>query len=63
MARKHTKTLMTEKDGNRGLVPAHNRGYRDRVFSEYLDTLNPPRANMVIQKVLAGPPDVRCRNS
>jgi hypothetical protein len=26
MARKHTKTLMTEKDGIRGLVPARNRG-------------------------------------
>ena len=58
MARKHTKTLMTEKDGIRGLVPARNRGYRDRVFAEYLDTLN-PRANVVMQKALAASPDVR----
>ena len=58
MARKHTKTLMTEKDGIRGLVPARNRGYRDRVFSKYLDTLN-PRANLDMQKALAASPDVR----
>ena len=58
MARKHTKTLMTEKDGIRGLVPARNRGYRDRVFAEYLDTLN-PRANVLMQKALAASPDVR----
>jgi hypothetical protein len=49
---------MTEKDGIRGLVPARNRGYRDRVFAEYLDTLN-PRANVVMQKALAASPDVR----
>ena len=58
MARKHTKTLMTEKDGIRGLVPARNRGYRDRVFAEYLDTLN-PRANVLMQKALAASSDVR----
>ena len=58
MSRKHTTTLMTEKDGVRGLVPARNRGYRDRVFAEYLDTLN-PRANVVMQKALAASPDVR----
>jgi hypothetical protein len=58
MARKHTTTLMTEKDGIRGLVPARNRGYRDRVFAEYFDTLN-PRANVVMQKALAASPDVR----
>ena len=49
---------MTEKDRIRGLVPARNRGYRDRVFAEYLDTLN-PRANVVMQKALAASPDVR----
>jgi hypothetical protein len=58
MSRKHTTTLMTEKDGVRGLVPARNRGYRDRVFAEYLDTLN-PRAKVVMQKALAESPDVR----
>ena len=58
MARKHTKTLMTEKDGIRGLVPARNRGYPDRVFAEYSDTLN-PRGNVLMQKALAASPDVR----
>ena len=55
MARKHTKTLMTEKDGIRGLVPARNHGHRDRVFAEYLDTLN-TRANLVMQKALVASP-------
>jgi hypothetical protein len=41
-----------------GPGPPRNRGYRDRVFAEYLDTLN-PRANMVMQKALAASPDVR----
>jgi hypothetical protein len=49
---------MTERDGIRGLVQARNRGYRDRVFAEYLETLN-PRANVVMQKALAASPDVR----
>ena len=62
MARKHTKTLMTEKDGIRGLVPARNRGYRDRVFAEYLDKLN-PRANVVMQNALAALPTCAFRNS
>ena len=50
MSRKHTTTLMTEKDGVRGLVPARNRGYRDRVFAEYLDTLN-PRAKCLCKRL------------
>ena len=49
---------MTEKDRIRGLVPARNRGYRDRIFAEYLDTLN-PRGNVLMQKALAASPDVR----
>ena len=49
---------MTERDGIRGLVQARNRGYRDRVFAEYSDTLN-PRGNVLMQKALAASPDVR----
>lgn len=51
-------TVMKEKDGGRGLVPNKSYGMRDKVYNEYLNTIN-PRGNEDLQHALAECPDVR----
>ena len=51
------KSLMV-RDGYRGMVPSRENGYKDKVYGEYLTTLN-PRENTHVQMALAECSDVR----
>ena len=50
--------VVKEKDGLRGLVPSRKFGIKDKVYGEYLKTLN-PRENPDVQLALASSSDVR----
>ena len=58
MTKKRGTGLIKEKDGGRGLVPARESGYRDKVYNAYLSELN-PRENPDVQSSLAACTDPR----
>ncbi len=54
------KNMMMEKDKMRGLVPSRAFGSRDKVFTSYLERLN-PRDSAIVQQALATSTDIRYR--
>lgn len=53
-----TKMIEGGGAGSRGIVPSANTGYRDTVYNNYLDALN-PREDKDVQLAMAASTDVR----